>query len=154
MVYFQTKKSNLGKFCRALELKRLVCIFYGHLEYLTAIGYMLRPFGNFLDIWYIFPRFGILCQEKSGNPGRWCSVYVLLAIKFSGQTWPENWLKRRWKFRVKNVGELIFCAEEGMAHMYVGKMIKSIKNWKNRHSSFGPGKWFFSEIMQLPETSF
>jgi hypothetical protein len=19
-------------------------------------------------IWYIFPRFGILCQEKSGNP--------------------------------------------------------------------------------------
>jgi hypothetical protein len=20
-------------------------------------------------IWYIFPRFGMLCQEKSGNPG-------------------------------------------------------------------------------------
>jgi hypothetical protein len=25
------------------------------------------PFGNLMAIWYIFPRFGILCQEKSGN---------------------------------------------------------------------------------------
>jgi hypothetical protein len=31
-------------------------IFYGHLVY-------------FVVIWYIFPRFGILDQEKSGNPG-------------------------------------------------------------------------------------
>jgi hypothetical protein len=31
-------------------------IFYGHLVY-------------FLIIWYIFPRFGILYQGKSGNPG-------------------------------------------------------------------------------------
>jgi hypothetical protein len=23
-----------------------------------------------MDIWYIFPRFGILCQEKSGNPAQ------------------------------------------------------------------------------------
>jgi hypothetical protein len=30
-------------------------IFYGHLVY-------------FVVIWYIFPRFGILYQEKSGNP--------------------------------------------------------------------------------------
>jgi hypothetical protein len=29
--------------------------FYGHLVY-------------FVVIWYIFPRFGILDQEKSGNP--------------------------------------------------------------------------------------
>jgi hypothetical protein len=29
---------------------------------------MLWPFGNVVVIWYIFPRFGILCQEKSGNP--------------------------------------------------------------------------------------
>jgi hypothetical protein len=34
-------------------------IFYGHLEY-------------FVVIWYIFPRFGILDQEKSGNPGFRC----------------------------------------------------------------------------------
>jgi hypothetical protein len=30
-------------------------IFYGHLVY-------------FVVIWYIIPRFGILDQEKSGNP--------------------------------------------------------------------------------------
>jgi hypothetical protein len=29
---------------------------------------MLWLFGNVVVIWYIFPRFGILCQEKSGNP--------------------------------------------------------------------------------------
>jgi hypothetical protein len=45
-------------------------IFYGHLEYFTVVWYILWPFGNVVVIWYIFPRLGILCQEKSGNPGR------------------------------------------------------------------------------------
>jgi hypothetical protein len=45
-----------------------VGIFYGHLEYITAIWYILGPFGNFVSILYIFHGFGILCQEKSGNP--------------------------------------------------------------------------------------
>jgi hypothetical protein len=40
-------------------------IFYGHLLYFMAIW----PFGNVVVVWYIFPPFGILCQEKSGNPG-------------------------------------------------------------------------------------
>jgi hypothetical protein len=31
-------------------------IFWGHLVY-------------FMDIWYIFPDFGMLYQEKSGSPG-------------------------------------------------------------------------------------
>jgi hypothetical protein len=44
-------------------------IFYGHLEYLTVVWYILWLFGYALVIWYIFPRFGILCQEKCGNPG-------------------------------------------------------------------------------------
>jgi hypothetical protein len=26
------------------------------------------PLLYFMDFWYIFPRFGILYQEKSGNP--------------------------------------------------------------------------------------
>jgi hypothetical protein len=43
-------------------------IFYGHLEYFTVICNISWPFGNAVVIWYIFPRFGILCQEKSGNP--------------------------------------------------------------------------------------
>jgi hypothetical protein len=46
-----------------------VGIFYGHLEYFTAIRNILLPFYNVVFIWYIISRFGILCQEKSGNPG-------------------------------------------------------------------------------------
>jgi hypothetical protein len=44
-------------------------IFYGHLEYFTVIWCMLWPFGKVVVIWYGFPRFGIMCHEKSGNPG-------------------------------------------------------------------------------------
>jgi hypothetical protein len=64
MVCFQTKNPNLGKFWRALEWK-----FYGHLNYFMVIWYILWPFGNVVVIWYIFLRFGIMCHEKSGNPG-------------------------------------------------------------------------------------
>jgi hypothetical protein len=44
--------------------------FFGHLEYVTAIWYSLCPLGNLVAIWYIFPLFGIVCQEKSGNPAQ------------------------------------------------------------------------------------
>jgi hypothetical protein len=66
MVCFQTQNPNLGKFWRVLLLKILVYfmtiwsilgpleIFHGHLVY-------------FVVIWYIFPHFGVLDQEKSGN---------------------------------------------------------------------------------------
>jgi hypothetical protein len=37
--------------------------------YFTAIRYILWTFYAFVVIWYIFPRFGMLHQEKSGNPG-------------------------------------------------------------------------------------
>jgi hypothetical protein len=69
MVCFQTKNLKLGKFWWALLWKILVYfmtiwsilrpleIFYGHLVY-------------FVVFWYIFPRFGILDQEKSGNTER------------------------------------------------------------------------------------
>jgi hypothetical protein len=66
MVYFQTKNRNLGTLCRLLQLKMLVYF----IEFLS----ILRPFDTFYGhlvyfvvIWYIFPRFGILYQEKSGN---------------------------------------------------------------------------------------
>jgi hypothetical protein len=41
---------------------------YGHLVYFTAIWYILWPFGTFLVILVYFSRFGMLYQEKSGNP--------------------------------------------------------------------------------------
>jgi hypothetical protein len=43
-------------------------IFYGHLVYFTAIGNILWPFSIFCGNLVYFPRFGILDQEKSGNP--------------------------------------------------------------------------------------
>jgi hypothetical protein len=47
-----------------------LCTFHAHLECIMAIWYSLRLFGNYVEILYIFPRFGIMCQEKSGNPVR------------------------------------------------------------------------------------
>jgi hypothetical protein len=52
----------------------------GHLVFDVAIWYMLWPFGIccghlvyvvaiWYILWYIFPRFGMLYKEKSGNPG-------------------------------------------------------------------------------------
>jgi hypothetical protein len=32
------------------------------------LGIFVVFFGNLLAIWHIFPRFGILHPEKSGNP--------------------------------------------------------------------------------------
>jgi hypothetical protein len=65
----------LGKFWRALEWKRLV--------YSMAIwnvvwpfgSYLLWSFGNLMAIWYIFPRFGILCRKiwQPCRGGRQCS---------------------------------------------------------------------------------
>jgi hypothetical protein len=60
MVCFQTKIQIWEK---------LVGIFYDHiLEYITAIWYILWPFGNLVAIGYISLRFGTLNKGKSGNP--------------------------------------------------------------------------------------
>jgi hypothetical protein len=45
-------------------------IFYDHLVYFTAIGNIYGHLVYFVVIWYNSPRFGILYQEKSGNPER------------------------------------------------------------------------------------
>jgi hypothetical protein len=46
-----------------------VGIFYSRLVYLTAIWYFLWSFGIFYAHLVYFSRFGMLHQEKSGNPG-------------------------------------------------------------------------------------
>jgi hypothetical protein len=60
---------HLGIFCRDLDWKLSI--------YLTSIWDILRTFGvlnvhlvHFVFIWYIFLGFGIMYQEKSGNPGK------------------------------------------------------------------------------------
>jgi hypothetical protein len=60
-----TRATNLSPILCQKRTKRLG---YGHLKYFTVIWHILWPFGNVVVIWYIFPRFGILCQEKYGNP--------------------------------------------------------------------------------------
>jgi hypothetical protein len=99
MVYFQTQTPNLSKFWRALGWKMFMYIFYGHLEYFADICDILWPFVifynhlwyfmticdilwpfvifydhlvHFVYILYIFPVFGIMYHEKSGNPGMYC----------------------------------------------------------------------------------
>jgi hypothetical protein len=68
---FPNQSSQFGQ----IILERLaigdVSIFNGHLVYFTDFWYILLPFGIFLsNLVYVFPpSFGMLCQEKSGNPG-------------------------------------------------------------------------------------
>jgi hypothetical protein len=45
-------------------------IFYCQLKCFTVVWCILWPVGNIVVIWYIFPLFGTLCKEKSGNPAR------------------------------------------------------------------------------------
>jgi hypothetical protein len=54
-------------------------IFYGHMEYFAIIWYILWPFGTVVVIWYIFHRSGILCQEKSGNPGLAAGSFITIS---------------------------------------------------------------------------
>jgi hypothetical protein len=64
MAHFLTKIPNLGEFWMDLQRKILV--------YVMAFWYILRPFdiicGHMVYFMVISPRFGMLYQEKSGNP--------------------------------------------------------------------------------------
>jgi hypothetical protein len=59
MVCFQTKNPNLS-ILPILQWKMLV--------YFVAIRSILRPFGIFYGHLEYFSRFGVLYEEKSGNP--------------------------------------------------------------------------------------
>jgi hypothetical protein len=74
---FSSQKSKFGKFLEGLATKDVM-----------AIWYILQPYGIFyghlvylLVIWYIFYRFGMLWQEKSGYPEINChkvqSMYII-----------------------------------------------------------------------------
>jgi hypothetical protein len=68
MAHFQTKNHDLGKFWRNLAMEG-ASILYVHFAYFMTIWYFC---GNlvFVRLFGIsFPRFGMLYQEKSGNPG-------------------------------------------------------------------------------------
>jgi hypothetical protein len=48
MVYFHAKNIDWAILSRAMECKRLVYIFYCHLEYSTTFLYILCPFGMYV----------------------------------------------------------------------------------------------------------
>jgi hypothetical protein len=60
MVCFQTQNPNLVKFWRALNWKKF--------KYYMAIWNILWTFGVFYNHLVHFSGFGIVYQEKSGNP--------------------------------------------------------------------------------------
>jgi hypothetical protein len=69
MVCFQTKNPNLGKFWRALDWKMLIC-FIPIWNILGTLGIFYDHLLQFVFIRYIISGFGIMHQEKSGNPAR------------------------------------------------------------------------------------
>jgi hypothetical protein len=44
------------------------------MDYITAIWYILIPFGNLVAVWHIFLCFGTLNKEKSGNSGQYGAI--------------------------------------------------------------------------------
>jgi hypothetical protein len=69
MAHFQTKNPrNLGKILEGLAMED-ASIFYDHLVYFMPILYVLWTFGVFYGYFVYFSRFGMLYQEKAGNPG-------------------------------------------------------------------------------------
>jgi hypothetical protein len=65
---FQTKNPNLGKFWRALVWE-MFKYFIATWKILWRFWVFYDHLVHFLLIWFIFSGFGIMYQEKSGNPG-------------------------------------------------------------------------------------
>jgi hypothetical protein len=73
---FETKKSQFGSILEGLGLEN-IDIFNGRYEYFTGIWDIFYHFVHFMSFGTFYSGFGIMCQEKSGNPGRHqCAVSV------------------------------------------------------------------------------
>jgi hypothetical protein len=75
MVYFQTKNIFIKIFWKEGKIRKYWYILW-HFGRFYGYGYSLLSFGivccrlvYFVVFWYNFPRFSIVRQEKSGNPG-------------------------------------------------------------------------------------
>jgi hypothetical protein len=83
-----------------MKWKRLVLCMFAHLEYITAIWYILWPFGYLVTIRYILHRFGILCREKIWQPCIWAetqsrasfdiSKWIAILWIHSSPGWPDS----------------------------------------------------------------
>jgi hypothetical protein len=85
-VFSNTKSQFLGKKFQGLRLENFD-VFYGHLEYIMTIWYILCSLG-------IFSGFGIMNQVKSGNPGSFPTEFIV-----------EQYTEAVIKFFIANVVE-------------------------------------------------
>jgi hypothetical protein len=112
--------------------------FYGHLVY-------------FVVVWYIFPRFGILYQEKSGNPDFRASVFhgenysLILTKKWVGLHFGRFFHKLIWSPSGQTTRGIFFssvalvreCAFAATAQIFSSLLCKVIYvNRKKLHHYF------------------
>jgi hypothetical protein len=64
---FSNPNPKFGKILKGLAMEGVV-LFYVHLVYFTALCHSLWSFGIFSGHLVYFFHFGMLLQEKSGNP--------------------------------------------------------------------------------------
>jgi hypothetical protein len=68
MFYFQSKNPNLGKVWSAFPRLEMLIYFTFLCNILQTFGISYDHLVHFAFCWYIFSGFGIVFQEKSGNP--------------------------------------------------------------------------------------
>jgi hypothetical protein len=94
MVCFQTKNPNLGKFCRALDWKMLIC-FMAIWNILWQFGIFYAQLVHFVLIWYIFPVL-VSCTLKNlatlaKSENKWpCFYCFLFTISDSSDVIPAD----------------------------------------------------------------
>jgi hypothetical protein len=101
MDWFQTKNPNWGKFWSALDWKLLI-YFMANWNILLRFGKFYGRLVHFVSIWEHFPVFGIMWQEKSGNPGFndrkhfSCCIDLLRTCNYSFQSFRKKQEKKNF----------------------------------------------------------
>jgi hypothetical protein len=72
---FSNQNPNLGKFGKDLDWKMFKYFMAIWNMYFIEIRDILWPFGTFCVHLVHFSRFGIMYQEKYGNPGAFASAF-------------------------------------------------------------------------------
>jgi hypothetical protein len=84
---FLNQNKKFGKIMEGLEMEKFGILsgqfgsYYFHLLYFKAVG-------NLVAVWYLFPRFGILCQEQIWQP--WSSNLLTVPLPRMPSSYPFN----------------------------------------------------------------
>jgi hypothetical protein len=108
-----------------------VGIFYCYFEYITAIWYMLWPFGNLATIWYIFRPFWYIVSRKCWQP------------------WPEGQFYRKkssLKSRV-DVGAGTNRGPSNDSHNYACTLGQALKSFSSLWNLYGRANLILLQIL-------